>query len=103
MNSVIAGDANITNNQGWHEYRCSYEEHFPKHKTKPILQLSGAVMVAAAVVVIKTNNDSVDVRVRREFYNLFHWHKDVRACRRQVTMKPRTEKLRDTYAASKQQ
>ena len=74
---VISGDEEYINNQVGMNIDA-YEEHFPNISEA---DLGVGCSDGRGGGGYKDDNDSVDT-VRREFYNLFHWHKDVRACRR---------------------
>lgn len=92
---VISGDEEYINNQVGLNIDA-YEENFPD------------ISVADLVIVgcsdgrggggYKDDNDSVDT-IRREFYNLFHWHKDVKLADA-GNIRPGAT-LQDTYAALK--
>lgn len=92
---MISGDEEYINNQVGHNIEV-YDEGFP--------DISKADMVIVGCSDSrggggsKEDNVSVDA-VRREFYNLFHWHKEVKLADA-GNIKPAAS-LQDTYAALK--
>ena len=90
---VISGDEEYINSQIGSNIDV-YEESFPD------LQKADIVIVGCSdsrgAGGYKDDNDSVNA-VRKEFYNLFHWHKEVRLADA-GNVKPGAG-LQDTYAA----